>query len=74
MAPFDERIRRDDQGLARYEIDDASHHHHHVVDDETGRVEAFEDADLEAAVVAAARRLGIELTGHDIVLRGRRSA
>lgn len=64
----------DDQGLARYEIDDASHHHHHVVDDETGRVEAFEDADLEAAVVAAARRLGIELTGHDIVLRGRRSA
>ena len=62
----------DDQGLAQYEIDDAAHHHHHLVDEDTGRVEAFEDADLEEAVIAAARRLGIELTGHEIVLWGRR--
>ena len=32
----------DDQGLAQYEIDDAAHHHHHLVDEDTGRVEAFD--------------------------------
>jgi Fur family ferric uptake transcriptional regulator len=60
-------------GVARYEIADPENHHHHFVDETTGTVEAFADADLEQALEAAAARLGIELSGHEIVLRGTRS-
>ena len=59
-------------GVARYEIADPENHHHHFVDEATGTVEAFADADLEQALEAAASRLGVELTGHEIVLRGTR--
>ena len=59
-------------GVARYEIADPEHHHHHFVDEATGTVAAFADADLERAIEGAAARLGLELTGHDIVLRGTR--
>ena len=61
-------------GVARYEIADNEHHHHHFVDETTGSVDAFSDPALEKAIEAAAGRLGIELTGHDIVLRGTRRA
>lgn len=47
-------------------------HHHHLVDEETGAVEPFEDPALEQAIEDAALRAGIELTGHEILLRGRR--
>jgi hypothetical protein len=60
-------------GVARFEIADAEHHHHHVVDEATGRVEAFSDDDLERAIHAVAERLGLRLTGHDVVLRGTRA-
>ncbi len=63
----------DDQGAARYEIHDEDHHHHHFVDDATGAVTAFADPELERALADAAARLGVELSGHDIVLRGRRT-
>ena len=59
-------------GIARYEIADPEHHHHHFVDEATGTVEAFSDDALEQAIAAVAVRLGIELTGHDLVLRGTR--
>ena len=59
-------------GVARYEISDPEHHHHHFVDEATGGVEAFADASLERAIADVAARLGIDLTGHDIVLRGTR--
>lgn len=59
-------------GVARYEIADPEHHHHHLVDEGTGDVIAFADEGLERAIEALAERLGIELTGHDVVLRGRR--
>jgi Fur family ferric uptake transcriptional regulator len=63
----------DDQGIARYEIaDPEGHHHHHFVDDETGAVEPFEDVALEDAIREAARRRGIALSGHEIVLKGTR--
>ena len=62
----------DARGVARYEIADPEAHHHHIVDEETGAVEPFEDPELEEAIAAAARRAGIELTGHDVVLRGTR--
>ena len=59
-------------GVARYEIADPEHHHHHVVDETTGKVEAFSDEALERAIGDVAARLGIELSGHDVVLRGTR--
>lgn len=57
-------------GTARFEIADPGSHHHHVVDDRTGEVRPFTDPALEDAIAAAAERLGIRLSGHDIVLRG----
>lgn len=59
-------------GLARFEIADPDEHHHHFVDERTGSVEAFADEQLEAAILAVAERLKVDLTGHDIVLRGTR--
>jgi Fur family transcriptional regulator, ferric uptake regulator len=59
-------------GIARYEIADPEEHHHHFVDETTGSVEAFSDDALEQAINAVADRLGIDLTGHDVVLRGTR--
>jgi len=63
----------DETGVARYEIADPEGHHHHLVDDASGRVEPFEDAALEEAIERVAQRLGIELTGHEVILRGRRT-
>jgi Fur family ferric uptake transcriptional regulator len=62
----------DAHGVSRYEIADPDGHHHHLVDEETGAVEPFEDPALEQAIEDAALRAGIELTGHEILLRGRR--
>jgi Fur family ferric uptake transcriptional regulator len=59
-------------GVARFEIADPQGHHHHFVDERTGEVEAFSDEALEQAIDVAAQRLGVELTGHDLVLRGSR--
>lgn len=61
-------------GVARYEIADPERHHHHFVDEQTGTVEAFHDDDLERAIDAVAQRLGVDLSGHDLVLRGSRRA
>lgn len=60
-------------GIARYEIADPDRHHHHFVDEQTGEVEAFSDEALERAIDAVAGRLGVKLTGHDVVLRGARA-
>jgi Fur family ferric uptake transcriptional regulator len=62
----------DEQGIAHYEIADPEGHHHHLIDEVTGVVEPFEDPALERAIAAAARRAGIEMTGHEVVLRGTR--
>jgi Fur family transcriptional regulator, ferric uptake regulator len=59
-------------GVARFEIADPQRHHHHFVDERTGEVQAFADDALEDAIDAVAERLGVELTGHDVVLRGTR--
>ena len=58
-------------GIARYEIADPEHHHH-FVNEATGPVEAFSDDALEHAISDVAARLGIDLAGHDVVLRGTR--
>jgi Fur family ferric uptake transcriptional regulator len=60
------------EGLVRYEpAHPSGDHHHHVVCDRCGRVDAFEDPELETAIDAAAERLAHRVTGHDVVLRGR---
>ena len=57
-------------GVARYEIADLDGHHHHFVDDDSGQVRAFEDEALECAIEGVAERLGVVLTGHEVILRG----
>ncbi len=57
-------------GIARFEIAQISGHHHHFVDDESGHVTAFEDAELERAIHAIGERLGVDLSSHEVILRG----
>jgi Fur family ferric uptake transcriptional regulator len=58
-------------GIARYEIADPVGHHHHLVDETTGNVVPFTDDVFERAILELADRLELDLTGHDVVLRGR---
>ena len=57
-------------GVARFEIAEVDRHHHHFVDDAGGEVRPFTDAALEEAIEAVAERLGVELSGHEVILRG----
>ncbi len=64
--------RFDAEGVARYEpIDPSGDHHHHIVLEETGDVVPFDDAELERAIAGIGQRLGLIVTSHDIILRGR---
>jgi len=69
-------VRRfDSGGVARYEpVDPSGDHHHHLVDETTGEVVPFEDDELERAIEGIGRRLGLDVTGHDVILRGRPAA
>ena len=59
------------EGIARYEPANADgEHHHHVVCERCGKVIAFEDEALERALDGLSSRLGFEIGGHDVVLRG----
>ena len=60
-------------GVARFEIAEPDRHHHHFVDQDTGEVRPFTDDALERTIAAVGRRLGVELTSHDIILRGRQA-
>ncbi|MBJ7332380.1 MAG: transcriptional repressor [Solirubrobacteraceae bacterium] len=67
-------VRRFDsgEGIARYEpVDPSGAHHHHVVF-EDGEVEPFSDEELETAIHGIGRRLGLDITGHDVILRARK--
>jgi Fur family ferric uptake transcriptional regulator len=58
-------------GTACYEpADPSGEHHHHAICDRCGKMDAFEDAQLERLLEDVAARLGYEAGGHDIVLRG----
>jgi Fur family ferric uptake transcriptional regulator len=58
-------------GMARYEpIQRDGDHHHHLVCDSCGKVEAFEDDDLELALDRLERSSGYRVAGHDVVLHG----
>jgi Fur family transcriptional regulator, ferric uptake regulator len=59
------------EGVVRYEpAHPSGRHHHHVVCDRCGRVAAFADPQLEAAIERASQRLEHLVEGHDVVLRG----
>jgi Fur family ferric uptake transcriptional regulator len=58
-------------GTTRFEPLHASgEHHHHLVCADCGKVEAFEDEELEAVIHKVERRTGYSVAGHDVVLRG----
>jgi Fe2+ or Zn2+ uptake regulation protein len=66
-------VRRfDAEGLARYEpVDPSGEHHHHIVLEPNGDVVPFDDAELERAIAGIGTRLGLVVTSHDVILRGR---
>ena len=58
-------------GTARFErVLAGGDHHHHLVCDDCGKVEAFEDSELERALVDLETRSGYSVAAHDVVLRG----
>lgn len=66
-------VRRfDSEGLARYEpVDPSGDHHHHIVLEPAGDVVPFDDAELERAIAGIGQRLGLVITSHEVILRGR---
>jgi Fur family ferric uptake transcriptional regulator len=60
------------RGTASYErTEPDGHHHHHVICDSCGKMETFEDADLERVIGRVSRRVEFKVDEHDVVLRGR---
>lgn len=58
-------------GQARFERQHPSgEHHHHLVCERCGRLVAFDDPALELAIERLSTRLGMRVSGHDILLRG----
>jgi Fur family ferric uptake transcriptional regulator len=63
--------RVDVDGTAAFEpADPAGHHHHHLVCSSCGRVDTFEDPELEQAIERLSARGGWNVDEHDVVLRG----
>lgn len=61
----------DVDGTACYEpADPSGEHHHHAICERCGRLAPFEDAQLEQLIETIGRRLGYDIGGHDVVLRG----
>ena len=58
-------------GSACYEpADPSGEHHHHAICDRCGKLDAFEDPELEKLIDGVAARLGYDVGAHDVVLRG----
>ena len=66
-------VRRfDSDGVASYEpVDPSGDHHHHIVLEPSGDVVPFDDAELERAIAGIGQRLGLVVTSHEVILRGR---
>lgn len=59
------------RGTAAYErIEPDGHHHHHAICRHCGRMETFEDRDLERAIDRVSGRMPFDISEHDVVLRG----
>jgi Fe2+ or Zn2+ uptake regulation protein len=66
-------VRRfDSDGVASYEpVDPSGDHHHHILLEPSGDVVPFDDAELEHAIAGIGQRLGLVVTSHEVILRGR---
>jgi Fur family ferric uptake transcriptional regulator len=59
------------QGTVRYEpLREGSGHHHHLVCERCGRLEPFTDAELERAITRLSDRVPLDVSVHEIVIRG----
>jgi Fur family ferric uptake transcriptional regulator len=59
------------RGIAGYErVNPSGHHHHHAICRRCGRMEPFEDRNLERAIEQVAGQVPFEVAEHDVVLRG----
>jgi Fur family ferric uptake transcriptional regulator len=59
------------QGTTRFEpARGSAGHHHHLVCERCGRLEPFSDDGLELAIERVSERLALEVSEHEIVLRG----
>jgi Fur family ferric uptake transcriptional regulator len=59
-------------GGARYEPAlPGGEHHHHVVCDVCAAITPFEDAGLERAIHDVSSRIGHEVSGHEVLIKGR---
>jgi Fur family ferric uptake transcriptional regulator len=56
-------------GQARFERT-GEHQHHHLMCERCGRLVAFDDPGLERAIDRLSDRLGVRVSGHDVLLRG----
>lgn len=60
-----------ERGLAAYErVSPDGHHHHHAICRRCGRMEPFEDRELERAIAQVSDEVDFEVAEHDVVLRG----
>jgi Fur family transcriptional regulator, ferric uptake regulator len=63
--------RLDVDGVACFEpADPSGEHHHHAICDRCGKLDPFEDPELERLLHGVGERLGYDLGAHDVVLRG----
>jgi Fur family transcriptional regulator, ferric uptake regulator len=59
------------RGIASYErVNLNGHHHHHAICRRCGRMEPFENRDLERAIEQVSGQVPFEVAEHDVVLRG----
>jgi Fur family transcriptional regulator, ferric uptake regulator len=59
------------RGTAAYErIEPDGHHHHHAICRNCGKMETFEDSNLERAIGRVSEGISFEVSEHDVVLRG----
>lgn len=59
------------RGTAAYErVEPSGHHHHHAICRNCGKMETFEDSDLERVIDRLSGRMSFDISEHDVVLRG----
>ncbi len=61
-------VKGDATGFER--VDPSGQHHHHIVCEHCGRVVAFEDDQLEQAILALTKRPDFNVSSHEVTLRG----
>ena len=57
-------------GLTYYEAVREKGHHHHLVCDSCGELKHFEDANLEESLQGLGKRLGLDISAHEVILHG----